>query len=558
MPEDADRAFAAYAASTLDGLLARDPVRATMVGDHRYDGRLIVGTAEHFDEVSRWASDCLAGLASLDTARLSPENRVDAEMLANHLALVRFNVDELREYEWNPLLANPGMALDMLRSREFAPLAERVRSAASRLACVPAALAAARDVTGAMPRVLIETALGQFEGTEFLIEHQLGPLAEQAGAAGRELAAAMPSALEAIAEHRRWLQQRLADGRKDSFRDPRMGADLYAKRLRLLLDTSLTPERLLARAEADLQRERQELAAAVAEFTGTSADGDALVWQALGAMAADQLNEDTILPAARSVLSELRKFVEAHNLVTVFDDPIEVIEMPEIDRGGMLAYSDSPGQLERHPLPTFIAVSPPPANWSPEQVASYWRENNEHLLHLLMIHEAMPGHAAQVQHSSRFAGDTAVRAVLWSPAFVEGWAVYTERQMTARGYPGKGDPAAVEIQRLKARLRHMLNAIVDVKFHCDGMTQGQARALMTSAWQEDSAAAMQWLRTHFLPGQLPTYYIGTAEVGDLAAAVRAANPAWPDRQVHDAMLAHGSPPARHLYALLGIPPAPRS
>src|SRR6266566_3073152 len=157
MPEDADRVFTAYGTETLDGLLERDPVRATVIGDHRHDGRLIVGTAEHYEEVSQWAGGCLATLESLDTAHLSPENRVDAEMLGNYLAWLRFSIDELREHEWNPLLANPGMALDMLRNRDFAPLAERIRSAAGRLDCVPEALAAARSIAGAMPRVHIET-----------------------------------------------------------------------------------------------------------------------------------------------------------------------------------------------------------------------------------------------------------------------------------------------------------------------------------------------------------------------------------------------------------------
>jgi uncharacterized protein (DUF885 family) len=555
MPEDADTVFSAYATATLDGLLERDPVRATGAGDHRRDGTLIVGTAEHYEEVSRWAAGRLAALASLDTAQLSPELRVDAEMLANYLARLRFSVDELREHEWNPLLANPGMALDMLRNRDFAPLAERIQSAAGRLACVPAVLAAARSVAGAMPRVHIETALSQFAGTEFLIEHQLGPLAQEVGAAGRQFIAAMPSALEAIAEHRRWLGQQLADGIRDGFRDPRLGPVLYAKRLHLALDTDLTPEQLLSRAEADLPQAREAIAAAVAEFTGSRARGDDRVWRALGAMAADQLDQSTILPAARSALSELRKFVEAHDMITVFGDPVEVIEMPEIDRGGPLAYCDAPGQLETIPLPTFIAVSPPPESWPAERIRSYWRENNRHLLHLLMIHEAMPGHAVQIQHSSKFAGATAVRAVLWSASFLEGWAVYAEQQMCARGYPGEGNPAAVEIQRLKARLRSITNAIVDVRVHCLGMAEAEARALTTGVFQEPSSAAIQWARAQLYPASLPNYYIGFAEVCDLAAALRAANPAWPDRQLHDVMLAHGSPPVRHLRALLGVQPS---
>ncbi|MCW2657988.1 MAG: hypothetical protein JWR06_2181, partial [Jatrophihabitans sp.] len=55
--------------------------------------------------------------------------------------------------------------------------------------------------------------------------------------------------------------------------------------------------------------------------------------------------------------------------------------------------------------------------------------------------------------------------------------------------------------------------------------------------------------------QLCTYYVGYTEVRDVATDLRAAHPDWGVRQVHDAMLAHGSPPARHLRTLLGLPAA---
>ena len=37
--------------------------------------------------------------------------------------------------------------------------------------------------------------------------------------------------------------------------------------------------------------------------------------------------------------------------------------------------------------------------------------------------------------------------------------------------------------------------------------------------------------------------------------LRRAHPGWPERQLHGAMLAHASPPARHLRTLLGVRPA---
>jgi hypothetical protein len=49
---------------------------------------------------------------------------------------------------------------------------------------------------------------------------------------------------------------------------------------------------------------------------------------------------------------------------------------------------------------------------------------------------------------------------------------------------------------------------------------------------------------------LSTYYVGYTEVSDLVARLRAARPEWTERQLHDEVLAHGSPAVRHLRSLL--------
>src|SRR5712692_6425109 len=217
----AESAFTGYAAATLDGLLERQPEWATAVGDHRHDDRLTVGTAAHHEETSRWAGERLAGLAGIDTGRLSPQHRVDAQILANQLTRLRFMIDELREHEWNPMAANPGRAIYNLLARDFAPLPDRLRSATRRLAMLPESLAAARSVLGAMPEVHIETALTQFAGTERLLTGELTRRAAEVNGGEADLAAVLPQALEALAEHTQWLEERLASGWREGFREPR-------------------------------------------------------------------------------------------------------------------------------------------------------------------------------------------------------------------------------------------------------------------------------------------------------------------------------------------------
>jgi uncharacterized protein (DUF885 family) len=272
----------------------------------------------------------------------------------------------------------------------------------------------------------------------------------------------------------------------------------------------------------------------------------------LDRLAADAPDNRIILALGRQALAQQTEFVAEHQLVTLFDDPVEVIEMPEIDRGVAVAYCDPPGPLEPAPMPTFVAVSPTPADWTRERVASFYREYNRHMVHNLMVHEAMPGHYLQLQHARRFTGSgTDIRAALRSGSFVEGWAVYAEQLMADAGYPGEGDPRAVRMQQLKMQLRMIINAILDARVHGHGMTEAEAMALMTGrGYQEEGEAAGKWRRALLTSAQLSTYYVGYTEVSDLAADLRAADPSRSPRDVHDTMLAHGSPPVRLARPLL--------
>jgi uncharacterized protein (DUF885 family) len=555
MADDADAAFTGYAAATVDGLLELQPEWATGVGDHRHDHRLTVGTAGHYEQASRWAGERFAGLAAIDPGRLSPEHRADVQILANQLTRLRFMIDELREHEWNPMVANPGRAIYNLLARDYAPLPDRLRCAAARLAMLPESLAAARAVLGTMPEIHIETALTQFAGTQRLLTGELMRQAAGASGAGPDLSRVVPPALEALGEHIRWLRDRLAAGRRDGFREPRLGTEMFSRKLRLVLDTELPVEQILARADAELARMTEELTVAAAELTG-GPEGPDTVRAALDSLAADAPDDTTILDFVRAAFGAQRDFVTAHDLVTVFDDPVEVIAMPEIDRGVAVAYCDSPGPLETAALPTFIAVSPTPEDWTPERVRSFYREYNRHMIHNIMIHEAMPGHALQLQHSRRFTAASPVRSAWRSGSFVEGWAVYAELVMNSHGYPGEGSPAALRTQRLKAKIRSVINAIMDTRVHCLGMTEAEAMALMTGpGYQEEGEAAGKWRRVLLTSAQLSTYFVGFLEVSGLASDLRQAHPDWPERRLHDAMLAHASPPARHLRTLLGAGPA---
>jgi uncharacterized protein (DUF885 family) len=549
----ADAEFAGLAREYLDDRAERHPDIATGLGDHRFDARLADPSAQALEGERRALEGWTGRLAAVDQDALSAEHRVDAAMMADSVARRVFEIDELREHTWNPLQANPGRAIYQLLARDFAPLSDRLASVAARLAAIPAVLAEARRQLGRMPRVHLETAIGQFDGTIALVSKEIDVALEVEGSTPQcaaQLAQVRPAALEALTEHRAWLSAQLAG--PDGFADPRIGLELFARKLSLTLSAAADADAILARAEADLDRASEEIAEVAAEMAGGAKPGPEVVREVLDRLAADVPDNTTILEFCRDALAAQTAFVTDHRLLSVYDDPVELIVMPEIDRGVAVAYCDSPGPLEPSPLSTFIAVSPTPTDWSAERVASFYREYNRHMVHNLMVHEAMPGHYLQLQHSRRFTGsDTAIRAALRSGSFTEGWAVYTERIMAEQQYPGEGDPRAVRMQQLKMQLRTIINAILDARIHGHGMTEAEAMALMTGrGYQEEGEAAGKWRRAQLTSAQLSTYYVGYCEISDLAGDLRAADPGLTDRQVHDQMLAHGSPPVRLLRTLI--------
>ena len=560
--EDAEENLAALADTIVDHWLARDPVTATALGDHRFDHRLPDLTPEGVEETLTTLDHALGAIDQVDDLALGTESVVDLEILRARVTGERFLLDTLAQHTWNPLVANPGTAIHLLLARDFAPLEERLTSVAGRLSAIPDFLETARESLGEMPRVHVETAIGQLRGTQAMLGGQLDDALAEAPSLRARIDPLRSAAQGALEAHVGWLQDRLDSDL--ATRDPRLGPEKYAAKLWSTLDAEISPDELLRRAEHDLVRAEGDIARAAADYLGEPVpppdDAAALVRRALSVVAASgPVDDSTVLPLCRAAYDSTRQFVVDHELVTVPDIPVEIVVMPEIHRGVAVAYCDAPGALETAPLPTFFAVAPTPQGWDAERVASFYREYNAYALQNLAVHEAMPGHVLQLGHSNAVTHPNKVRAAFRSGVFAEGWAVYAESLMADHGHapPDTADrdraALAIRLSQLKMRLRMTINTILDIRVHTRGMTEDEALRLMQGrGHQEEGEAVGKWRRAQLTSCQLSTYYVGYVAVADVVRDLRAAHPEWNEREVHDAVLAHGTPPPRHLPALLGL------
>ncbi len=521
--------FHALAEDAVEDLLRLEPERATDLGDHRYDDQLTDMSEDGLAGAAATLADHRDELDSLDADELEPADAVDAQILRGGLDRRLFELQQLREHTWNPLHWLPGEAIYLLLSRDTGPVEDRLRALGGRLEAVPGRLATARATLRDMPRVHVETALTQISGLIGMLREQIPPLA---GTAPRTFLSVEPmrtAAEDALVEHRDWLLEQL----EGAHGDPRLGPSLFAAKLHLFLDADLSADQVAAAAREQLDRVTDELTELAVGWVGP---GDDAVRRALDRAAAEAPDDRTIVSVAQRWLTEATELVTSSGVVRVPDDPMEIEVMPELRRGIGVAYCDAPGPLEEGGTTRF-AISPTPAGWSPERVASFYREYNTAMMANLTVHEAMPGHMVQLAHARRYRGATKVRQVLASGSFVEGWGVHAEEIMARLGYGGM----PVRLQQLKTMLRTTINALLDAGVHAGVMSETEAIELMTArGFQEEGEAVGKWRRVLLTSAQLSTYFVGYRELAPTLAG----------RTRYDEVLAHGSPPPRHLAALL--------
>ena len=556
-----DRQFEELGTRYVNEFPALSPASATLLGDHRFDGELNEVSPAARARAAEFCREFLGRVADVDPAKLSRANRVDHALLEHHLRAQLWRLEKLQQWAWNPLVYTrlAGDSVYGLMAREFAPLRDRLGHVADRLEQFPGLFRQIRSTLDPrrVPKIHAETAIKQNRGVLSILENMVKPQLGQLPQDERNrLERAMAAARTAVEDHQEWLESQLLPAAAGEFR---LGAELYDKKLAFTLQTPLTRREIRARAEKELPRIRDEMFDIAkhvykqkypfTQFPDSPPEAykRAIIRACLELAYQDAPAPDEIVETAKRSLEMTTAFVREKDLVTVPPDPLNIIVMPEFQRGISVAYCDSPGPLDVGQK-TFYAVAPLPEDWTAEQVQSFLREYNLRSIHDLTIHEAMPGHFLQLAHSNRYPGK--LRAVLSSGVFIEGWAVYTEQMMCRQGFLD-GDPL-MRLTALKWYLRGIGNAIIDQAIHVEGMSRDEAMKLMIEdTFQEEREAAGKWTRAQLTSAQLSTYFVGYLEHTDLR---REAEQRWADKfnlkTYHDRLLSFGSPPVRFVRALL--------
>jgi uncharacterized protein (DUF885 family) len=556
--QDIDQELNAFFKGYLERSFSQRPLEATRLGDHRFDHLL--------DDLTRPAREGWVALTrqtleelprQVDYTKLTRAGQIDYEILRHELTKSLWLAENTRPFEADPRVYNEyaSDSVFLLLAQSTLPKETNIANCLARMERVPRVIAAAKENLQKPPRAILDTAIRQNRGAIAFYEKDLFELAGKTPQLGALKASAQRVAA-CLKDYQKFLERDLLPRANGEWR---LGREKFYRKLELELDAGLSADQVLADAEAEFERVERDMYVIARQLWSRyfakqplppddAMGRQATVQQVLAKVGEEHGKPQDLVRDVRAAVAQVKRFIREQDILRLPDpDRCQIIEMPEFQRGNSTAYMNSPPPLDSK-ANGYYAVSPPPKDWDAQRVRSYLEEYNRHMLDLLTIHEAYPGHYVQFEYANR--NPSLVRRVLRSGVFIEGWAVYTEQTMLDQGY-GRGD-LALRLTQLKFYLRAVANTLLDHNMHCATMTDDEALKFLTErAFQSEGEARLKIIRAKQSSVQLSSYFVGRMAMYRLRQQVqRELGGRFQAGRYHEAVLDHGPVPVKYLPELV--------
>ena len=554
----ADSALQTFFRRYLDERFALHPMEATQLGDHRFDDKLDDLSPVALEQSLKHLKETRAKLRKeIDRGQLRRDQQIDFDIFDHELQAAIWSRENTKPFAENPRAYNEYISdsVFLLLTQSRLPKETNVANCIARMKQIPSIVAAAKKNLQSPPRVVTETATRQNKGSIGFYESDIFQFvgdSPQLPALKAECARVVP----ALKEYQQFLEKELLPRATGEWR---IGKRKFSKKLELVLNAGLSADEVLRDAESEFARVHNDMYVVARQLwhryfpreplPPADANGRRLtIARVMAAVSKEHGKPEELVADARATVDRIKTFIREKNILRMLEpDRCQIIEMPEFQRGNSVAYLNGAPPLDPD-APSMYAISPPASDWTPKQTQSLLEEYNRHMLQILTIHEAYPGHYVQLEYSARV--PSLIRRVLGSGVYIEGWAVYTEQTLLDQGY-GDGDPA-LRLNQLKFYLRAVANAILDHKLHGANMSDEDAIKLMVEgAFQSAEEARQKLIRAKQSSTQLSTYFVGRmAHVRLRDQMQRELGDKFDLARYHEAVLTQGSVPMKYLPELV--------
>ena len=550
---EADAALQKLADEFIHGTLLFRPLYGVGLGLHEYDGLVPNYSRASLDAELRRLKDFDTRFAAFAQRKmLTTAAELDYRMLQLAVRQSLFDFDEAHAFDKNPMTYADALDFNVYLKRDFAPLADRLRSIIKLARATPGFLASAREnLVDPLPKPKVELAIEMARGaaaflTKDLVNAVRSVTDEKLLADFRE---ANADAIKAFREFTTWLEKEKLPLADNHFA---LGEERYRKFLATRDTITLAPEKILEIGLAELKREQ----AIFAEAVKIAAPGKA-PHEAMRELQRDHPTADALIPDTKRNLEAIRRFLVEREIITIPSEVrATVAETPAYQRAGSFASMDAPGPFEKRGAEAYYYVTPVEPEWSDKEKDEWLGAFNHYTADVVSIHEAYPGHYTQFLHLNA-SPVSRVQKIFGSYAFIEGWAHYTEQMLIDEGFGGRGvEGAKYRLAQSDEALLRICRLCVSIKMHCHGMSVDEAtRFFRDNCYYEEKPARQEALRGTFDPGYL-FYTLGKLQLLKLRRDFEKQEGAnFSLKKFHDAVCDHGQMPIRFLREILLKDPA---
>ncbi len=538
-PSPASQAWDKVAKGFIEDYMLAQPAFAAQAGRHEFDGQLADMSAHGIKREIARLHEARNQITAVDPAALEPRERFDRDYLLAVIDKDLFWIEKTKFPYSNPAFYIGQIDPDMYFSRNYAPLAVRMKAYIKYARAIPKMASQIRDnLKSPMPRTYVELGIAQFGGLADFYAKEAP--AAFASVSDPDLQKQLTEADKAAAQAMNTLKDYLVSERRNANDKFAFGGDLFAQMLKDTEQVDIPVEKIEALGRADLERNSAAL-----KTECTTYAPHAPLAQCVAKMAANKPKTGAV-EEARTQLPMLKDFIIKNNVAAIpSGEEILVAEAPPYNRSNA-AFITIPGPYD-HGVASTFNIAPPDPKWSKAEQAAYIP--GEASLLFTSVHEVWPGHFLQFLHAN--ANPSKLEALWVGYAFAEGWAHYCEEMMWDMGL-GKGDPET-HIGQINEALLRDVRLLSAIGLHTHGMTVAQSEKLFKDqAFEDPGNARQQAARGTFDPAYL-NYTLGKLMIRKLRTDWLAKNapagsaPAAADdkgrwHEFHDKFLSFGGPP----------------
>lgn len=510
-------------------LMRWSPTYATTLGDHRFDDQLAPRDAASIRRMAGERDALLAHLGDVEVAQLGPGDRVTYQLLRARLE-ADHAMDVCRNHEWlvdagaGSLIGELSYLVESHTVKQPADAEHLIARMQQGVAAVDATIANLKlgladgrvSSAGKLAR-----AIAQLDG-ELAKDVDSWPMVNPAWAsapAGRDpwpdgardklharlhevVGAQIVPAMVRLRDFLRDEVRPHARAEREGLSGLPDGDACYRAAILWHVGLAKTPEELHALGEAEIANTDAAIAALGATLFGTPDLAATIAHLRAGDPALYFHSRQDLLAAAQAMLDRAKAAVPRFFSVLPKIDCV-MREIPDYEAPyATIAYYRQPHYDGSKPGEYFVNTSKPETRPRFELEALTW-------------HESIPGHHLQIALAMELGELPAFRKLDGSTAFVEGWALYSERLAGEMGlYSGDLDrlgQASYEAWR-GARL------VVDTGLHAMGWTRAQAEQyLRDHTALTEANIANEVDRYIGWPGQALAYKVGQLEILALRA-----------------------------------------